>query len=355
MELNLKNNLFKFIWGIFLILPFSGFGQNWVADSICIGFGGKSLPYGSFRVLEALDHRNEFPEYIGVFEQKKALFFPVDQIVKTQNPLSLNFETSFDSDSIDSKGIKVDIERFYINQSSSLDKRTLTLFSTLELSQIKKSDTTFLGTLYYEFPYSQKKKLPVSEGYETTIDLWSRTFTSDVLAIGQNLDLLLGDNLYHFRRGDSAISKNLYIETEVFAGLNFWGIDGELWFSEPEGKRIFNRNVGIMRYVNRPNVQAIAVGKNVRMWNYRFTPRWLFTHKMAFLVGINNWKDMSTAAHKLEEILYFDLSFTQRINYNKLDEKGLVFGLGIMEDFSYVVYHKAQFNLGVSLNFAYKF
>ncbi len=46
---------------------------------------------------------------------------------------------------------------------------------------------------------------------------------------------------------------------------------------------------------------------------------------------------------------------TQQINYNPLDKKGFVFGLGLMEDAHYIIYHKIKLNVGLSLNCAYKF
>ncbi|MBN1925286.1 MAG: hypothetical protein JW798_05570, partial [Prolixibacteraceae bacterium] len=82
---------------------------------------------------------------------------------------------------------------------------------------------------------------------------------------------------------------------------------------------------------------------------------WIFSNKMSLLMGINNWKDIKTVGHKLEEILLFNASMTQSINYNPFDQTGLVFGLGIMEDLHYVIYHDISFNLGISLNCAWKF
>ena len=345
----------KFYFFLCLICPLISSGQKWVADSIIVSFGRHDTLTGTFNVLNATDWRAEEPECISVFEQKKGVFFPVDQIVKTKIALSNEFTRKFSSDSLVNQNYRVDIHEFFVKNSTTTGKRDLTLFSILELSKYGEADSTFLGTFYYEQSFIQKKKIPVEKGYETLLEEWGKNFVSDVIAVDQGLDTVLIDNFYHFRRRKHAVKKNLYIGLDFFAGLNFWGVDGEMWFSEPEGSRIFTRNIGIIRYVNHPDFQAIAFGKNVRLWNYRFSEKWLFTHKLALLVGFNNWKDMDTADHKLEEIPYFNCSFSQQINYNLFDQSGLVFGIGIMEDAHYIIYHNPKLKVGLSLNCAYKF
>jgi len=73
------------------------------------------------------------------------------------------------------------------------------------------------------------------------------------------------------------------------------------------------------------------------------------------MLGINNWKDMETERHKLEEIILLNASATQKISYNKLDKTGFVLGLGLMENLTYIVYHQPELKLGLVINAAYKF
>lgn len=346
-----KNIILLFL--LFIVIPNFSIGQKWIADTLTIS-QNDSL-FCSFNLEKANDNRNIEPNFISVYEQKKWLFFPVDQIVKTEIPLNQYFEQQFSCDSNVLKNYIVDINQFYINNSISSGKRFLTLYSTLELSKKLQNDTSYVGAFYYEKQFKHKKKEGVIIGYESLLSEWSNQFISDVLSIEHGLDLIQADNFYHFRRNKAAVKRNLYTEVETFVGFNFWGVDGEIWFSEPEGNRIFNRSAGIMRYVNHSSFQAIAMGKNLRLWNYRINDKWLFTHKIAFLMGFNNWKDMDTAAHKFEEIFLFDLSFTQRINYNPFDKSAFVFGVGLMEDVHYIIYHKPKLNIGLSVNCAYKF
>jgi hypothetical protein len=329
--------------------------QKWVADTIYVSFSSQNYKGPTFNLKEVRDYRSVHPAFISVFEQKKMLFFPVDQIVHTQQNLSQSIENRFSNDTIENLDFKADIHEFYVKNHTSMGTRQLVLRSTIELSKIEEDSTLFFGTLYYSENIKQKKKIPIEDGYHLLIDLWATRFTSDVIAVDKNLDDLMNGNFYHFRRDQHAVGKNLYVETELFGGLNFWGIDAGIWFSEPESERIFNRGIGIMRYVNHPDFHAIAYGSDVRLWNYRFTEKWLFSNKMAFFMGINNWKNMATVDHKFEEIFYFNVSFTQRINFNTLDKSGFVFGAGLMEDVHYVIYHQPKIKLGLTLNLAYKF
>lgn len=338
-----------------LFVPFLSSGQKWVADTITVSIEPNDSVKSPFQIHQVHDFRLGNPCQLSVFEQKKWLFFPVDQIVKLPNSLATGLVQYFKTDTLPFEKYDLSVHEFYIKNSSEGKKRRLTLFSTIELTKIQDSASAFLGTFYYENSFVQNKKVPVVSGYEQLLGKWGKIFISDVLAVEQGVDLLLNNNLYHFRRNKTAVKRNLYTEADFFAGLNYWGIDGEIWFSEPEGNRIFNRGARIMRYVNHRDFQAIAFGQNLRLWNYRINDSWLFTHKMALLMGINNWKDMSTVAHKMEEILLFDISFTQRINYNVLDQPGIVFGIGLMEDLHYIVYHQPKLNIGLSFNCAYKF
>jgi hypothetical protein len=340
---------------LLLLLPFAAKSQKWVADTLTINFG-KAPQQCSFRIDTAIDYRNQFPEFVSVFEQKKWLFFPVDQVVKTALPLGAEMKAAYQPISALDSSYNINIREFYISNTPSAYMRDLQLFSTLELYKSNGSEgPQLLGTFYYETKLSQKKKQAITDGYETLIDNWNKQLSADVVAIEQGIDKFTPEKYYHFRRGITAVKRNFYTSAEVFGGLNFWGVDGELWFSEPEGNRIFNRGTGMLRYVNHPTFEAIAIGRGIRHWNYRVTNKWLFTHKMAFLIGFNKWKDMATAHHKLEEIALFDLSFTQQINLNQFDKTGVVFGVGLMEDLHYIIYYKPEFKIGLTLNCAYKF
>jgi hypothetical protein len=350
----MKTNLKPLLGLLLLIAFFSPLkGQEWVADTIIVHYQCSDSLTKSFGLSEVADLRNVEPRFISVYEKKKWLFFPVDQIVHTHLPLSQGLLDAFPNEKSGVYGL--DVHQFYISYSESFFKRQLNLFSTLTISTENGQSSSPTGTFYYEHSFEQKKKEPLTDAYEQLLFEWQKRFVSDMLSVGEGLDELVPGSMYHFRRGKPAVKRNFYVETEVFAGARFWGADAALWFSEPEGMRSFTRQLGVLRYVEHPTFRAIAIGRNVRMWHYRITQNWVFTNKVAMLMGFNNWKDMDTVAHKFEEVLYLNLSFSQGIKYNRFDKTGLVFGMGVMQDMHYVIYHKPKLKIGATMNIAYKF
>ncbi|HKK81544.1 MAG TPA: hypothetical protein VJ909_04805 [Prolixibacteraceae bacterium] len=342
------------ILSLFAIFSLPLKAQEWVGDTISIRFNYPDSLKMPVNVIQVDDVRSRDSHFLSVYEQKKALFFPVDQIVQTPRSLSRVLEREFSTQQDSVPGFKAEIHRFYITKTTSIFSDRLKLYATVRASGI--TDTSHWGTLYYELPFDFKKKeMPVEKAYNRILQKWGEDFTGDLLEIDAGVDSLPFHHLYHFRREHEPVSRNFYTGIDLFAGLNFWGVDAELWFSEPEGNRIFNRSVRMVRYVEHPDFRAIAFGRDVRLWNYRISENWLFTNKIILLFGINNWKDMATASHTLEEILYMNMSFTQKIQYNRFDQKGWVFGLGLMEDAHYIIYHKPRLKIGLSLSCSYKF
>lgn len=352
MRPNPKNYLLLILVGAMLVSTKAD-AQKWVADTLYIQFGIDTVRHVPFSIQSLIDERKE--KHVAVFEKKKALVFPVDQIVSLEQPFDTSFLNYFSSDSTVLDNFEVEVESFYISHIKQTSKRIYTLFSSIELSAIGIVDTSFLGTLYYEYPTIYTGQLPLKEGYEATIDAWAHQFITDVQAVNRELDLVLTDDYYHFRRGQYATAKNMYTGADFFFGLKHWGIDGQIWFAEPEGNRTFSRMATVLRYVNHPDFHALAIGRNIGLWNYRLTDNWLFTNKLVMLIGFNNWKNMQTVSHTLEEIPYFNVSITQSVAFNQLDKKGLVFGLGLMEDLHYVIYHPVQLKLALTLNCTLKF
>lgn len=348
-------NVFLLTVSIVVLSNINSKAQKWVADTIVVELSDGNNAPAPFRLKNIVDSRGVHPAFISVYEQKKWLVFPVDQIVYISSPLSKILEGRFTNDTLEGLDFNVDIKEYCVKNNTSIGARSLSLNAVVELSKNNGAATSFLGTFYYSDNVKQKKRESLSDGYQALFNEWANRFTSDVIGVNNGLDELMSESYYHFRRGQPAIKKNFYVETEFFGGLNFWGIDAALWFSEPESERMFNRSTGLMRYVEHPDFRAIAFGSSIPLWNFRFTDKSLFSHKVAFLLGVNNWKDMDTVDHKLEEILYVNMSFTQRINFNQIDRSGFVFGVGLMEDIHYVVYHKPKIKIALALNLAYKF
>ena len=146
--------------GTVALLPQTGMCQKWVADTITIRFGNSErISKCTFNLLQVNDCRKTFPEYISIYEQKKWLFFPVDQIVRTDKPLSAKFIDKFSSEEKIAGNYIASIHQFNIKNTTAMGRRGFTLFSTVELSEIiPKNDTILIGSFYYERSLLQKKK-----------------------------------------------------------------------------------------------------------------------------------------------------------------------------------------------------
>ncbi len=340
---------------LFLYSSLQAKAQSWTADTIKVPFGSITFDNSTFQLCKGKDSREVHPSFISVYERKKGLVFPVDQIVIAEKPLVEHLKIKFSARQKELDVYFPLIARFDIIQTQSLFKREFRLNSAIELWQINsQKDTMLVGTLYHEKIFSQKKKRPVAEGYIQTIDEWASSFQGDVIAVQQEVDLLMPGQLTHFRRGKTTLKPDLYLSGDLFFGVDFWGVDGELWFSNPErGKRYF-RTSRLLRYQEHSLVRSVALGNNVDLFNFRFFPNCLFTNKTAFMIGFNNWKDMKTANHKFEEILLFELSAIQKISYNRFDKKGVSAGIGMMESFRYIIHHKPELKIALVLNLAIK-
>lgn len=345
--INFRVWLFSCCLVILVQFPLRSRSQSWVADTLVFPFGIQNIENAQFSMEPGKDQRQVFSSFLSVFEKKKALFFPVDQIVRLNLPLTTSLSSKFVSQKNISYSYFPVITEFEVHQQKAGGKRRFELCSTIELWQPgQQADTLLVGTLYHEQTWLQKSKQPPEEGYLKVIDLWSNRFYSDVLAIQHQVDQFLPNELPGYRKGRSAIRKNLYLSSDWFLGTKFWGIDGEIWFSRPEIGKQFRRHSAILRYQEHADFRSVALGKQVGLFNLRLNDNWIFCNKTAFLLGFNNWKDMKTVGHKFEEVLLFNLSATQKICYNRFDKTGILFGAGLIENLHYIIHHKPALKVG---------
>lgn len=327
--------------------------QTYVADTITARFRTDSV-LKFHHTLHVEDSREESPRFISIYEKKKWLFFPVDQVVQLAYPLAVEFERHISSNKGDS--YHLDIHEFNIDHNETMFNRSLQLNGTFQLSGIHPfGDTVLLGSFYYENISKYRKKIEIGVVYSEALNDFKSEFIRDLNTVcpdTMKTDLV---GMYHFREGSVVAPKNFYVSTDVYYGFVFWGFDAELYFSPPEPSRRFDRKSRMFRYLNYKNRQSVGFAPRVYYLNHRLSDKWLFQNKSAFLLGFNRWEDIDEESRTLEEILLFQFSMMQRITLNKLDRSGLVFGIGIMEEASYVIYNRPMLNVGLVLNIEYKF
>jgi hypothetical protein len=327
-------------------------GQSYVADTIRINIQqNDSIKFR--HSLKVVDYRMEDPRFISVYEKKKWLFFPVDQIVIANRPIAEDLMRYQDEGS--HENYLLTIHEYYIRQSASLFKKNFALNAALELSELRNTDTTLLGTFYYEQAFLKSKKTGDSAGYAEAHTFYMNQIIRDIDTVCENMTTIIKPGNFHFRSGAKAASGNLYLTNDLYIGYDFWGLDAELYFSSPEPADKFSRKSYLLRYLNYGNRESLAISGKVSLFNYRLSNNWLFQNKHAFLLGFNKWHDIDEAKRTFEEIFLFQLTATQRIFYNKIDGKGFVFGIGLMEDASYIIYNKPSYHIGFVMSWGYKF
>jgi len=338
---------------ILLALEKPTFAQSYVADTLTINFSSgilKKFP----SVLKTLDFRDENPRFVSMFEKKKFLFFPVDQIVLTPKPLTCYFENNLQLNAY--PAYQLDIHDFYLHYNESWFNRSVKLNAYMGLSKIDaRNDTTYLGIFYYEESKKFKKKDSIAYCYNNLWNRFASGFYSDLSVIVSDSVPNHQTTRYHFRKGQKAAKKNLYISTDVYYGYTFGGIDADIWFSEPEMAQKFKRNPRMFRYLNYGNRQSVGFSAKVSLLNYRINDSWLFQNKHGFIFGFNKWNDVDEAKRTFEELFLFQYALSQRIVYNPLNKSGFIFGVGLMEEASYIIYNDPIFSVGVLFNCAYKF
>ncbi len=329
------------------------FSQSYVADTLILDIENSLFENSKSKVI-AIDLRDDNPRFISVFEKKKYLVFPVDQIVITKKPLTNYFENH--ATIATEAHYKLSIHEFYLDYSESYFNRNLKLNAYIELSRIEQpADTAFMGIFYYEQSKKFTKKDTLLHCYKNMWQNFSSNFYYDFTVVTSDSLSKIKSSDYHFRKGQRAAPKNFYVSTDVYYGNTFWGLDAEIWFATPEMAQKFKQNTRMFRYLNYGNRQSVAFSPNVSLFNYRINNNWLFQNKHGFIFGFNKWNDVDEAKRTIEELFLFQYAFSQRITHNSINKNGLVFGLGLFEEASYIIYNDPIFNVGVLLHCAYKF
>jgi len=353
-KLTFMNKLWHIVLSVFFVIGIFQvcFSQKYIADTLIVPFD--SIQLIKFEpTLNVIDLRKEPPQFLSIYEKKKWLFFPVDQIILSKTPIAERLEMDISGGG--QNQYQLDIYEFYINHYETMFKRTLRLEGSFELMKIDENgNKNLLGTFYYNESLASKLKEPVVQAYTNSMNTFKIDFVNDLNHITQSDSSYKNPGDYHFRKGAKIAPKNLYLSTDWYYGYTFWGMDAELWFSSPEPSKKFKRKTRMLRYLNYGERQSIALSAGVSQYNYRLTDDWIFQNKGAFLLGFNKWNKVETQSRTLEEMFLFQLSFSQKICLNKLDKNGFVFGAGLMEEMSYIIYNNPMVNVGLVVSLAYK-
>lgn len=137
------------------------------------------------------------------------------------------------------------------------------------------------------------------------------------------------------------------------AGIDFWQVDGELYFTRPETTKINLYRAGLIRYQYTQEFEIISFGKRSEHLFLRISPLWAVDISSNLLIGINKWHNAEDI--KLEQVFQLSASSSQTMAFGKVNQPGLTFRLGLFENLYYIPYMALKLQLGVYLSTGYKF
>ena len=140
----------------------------------------------------------------------------------------------------------------------------------------------------------------------------------------------------------------------MFTGLNWWGFQAEIFFTRPETRRNNHYWAGIIRYNNNEEYESLAIGRKSEHYYCRRSNKLLFDIDLNILIGFCKWRKVDEENIKLYQVVDFELSSIQCIQYNPVNSKGIFFKAGFMENILYVIDKKPKFQLGTYLGVGLK-
>lgn len=328
-----------------LISHFSANGQKFISDSLVVEFGRSDLHRINAAIDTVIDHRNLKPNCISISERIKYYHVPIDYRILTSKPLGTGIKEMFSNqpDSATNK-YKLEIKEFSIRSVPKPSKNYLSCNSIISVYSVKPQANTYIGTLVYETSdvLKRTKKQPQKE-YEAFIDSWKDRFATDMNAIAQHSPADPAFSLPNLIRKQSDFRKKMIISTDVAVGANSWVVDGEIMFSRPEPQARFVRQGSILRYRHEKTYESLEFPILNKQRNYRLNNNFVFILKPKLFWGLNRWNDNEYAKHGLQDLLILDCSVTQSLVYNPFYQKGIVCGLGVMENATYIYSEQVKF------------
>jgi hypothetical protein len=305
-------------------------------------------------IREVVDKRDEAPNFVRYDKKNKYLLIPVDQEVYTHNPVAEEISKGIQCDT-PSREFHLEIEKFSIEKYKGRFSSSLYLIADLPVFEYVNDTMIYRGTYFYDYLYTPRaKKETLEQSTENLLNAWHTEFKLGLLGLKSDFSNPLLQNSTNFITDRSV--RSLYANTGVasFFGINWWGLQGEIYFMRPETNRRNHYMSGIIRYQNTKEYESFALGKQSEHYIYRRNPDWLFDIDFNFLIGFCKWKELDKYEPTLYQLFNFELSSVQSIVYNPLNRRGLTFRFGIIENMNYIIERDIQFQAGLLLGIGVK-
>lgn len=335
---------------IFIFVSKTLFSQYLVTDTVFIQFKYNSIIPTKFYIDTILDNRHSHDKLISYTSKKKLLLIPVDQEIHLKTPLTESLTNSFKTKLETKDTLSFEIDRFIITKYRGRFSGEYILEADFRV--IKNNE--FKGFISYNYGYSPRNKKTTKPIIcEEILTDWNTQFRLDLLTTSAYLNNLNTD------KPDNFLTENLkrpsFFSTTIgtVVGLNFWQIEGEMYFTRPETSENRLFKAGIIRYQNTEELEMIGFGKKSEHLHKRLAPKLIFDLSTNFLIGINKWKNTENV--KLQQVVQLSFSSTQSLNFNKENAPGWLFKAGLFENAYYIIEKPIKFQIGVYLSTGYKF
>ena len=333
------------------------YSQKFLNDTINIDFKGDSiLSAGQVCIKDIIDNRDETPDFVMYRAKKKFLILPVDQEILTIKPVSEAILNGFKTNDNCNLSYTIHINKFEIEKRQGRFSSSTFLVADIPVYEHKDDSSHYLGTLFYDHQYHplHKKEL-FPESAQNLLNNWHIAFKTDLIKLNtlqDNSDKELPTNLI-IAPNDKPLY--LHVRTGAFAGRNWYGLQGEIFFSRPETSNRYKTTSGIVRYQNNSDYESISIGRNSEHFTFRKNDNLSLDIDLNILLGFLKWKDVKMHNPTLYQIINAEVSSIQSIILDRNNKQGFTFRVGTIEALAYIYNKKLQFHAGGFLEFGYKF
>lgn len=340
----------KFLFPLLLVYNVI-FCQDIITDTLFVDFNTDSLISNNYLLDTIVDNRNVHSRVVSFSQTKKYILIPVDQEICLKKPLYsylTDHQTEFSKDTL-----QLRIDYFIIEKYKGRFFSQYQLLADFPVYKLFNGSPKFMGTLVYKYEFQpENKRTKKYEVIEELLPQWHRQFKIDMLAVNNYFN---SNN----NKPDVLIEKSLKkpyflnISSGGVIGYNFWQIEAELYLTRPEtsGSRWFQSRV--IRYQHTNNFESIGYGSKSEHFNYRFHDNWQFDISSNFLLGFLKWKNPEEI--KLYQLIQLSVSSNQSLIYNKKNQAGFIYKMGLFQNVYYIAEHNPGIQIGVYFATGYSF
>lgn len=332
------------------------YSQKYVSDSTEINFGTDTTNLITLNIDSVVDMRdNLHGSQIKITEFVHYVFIPVDFFYVTKTDLSNEIHSIFSGSDSSAMTYKLVIRRFEIGTSEGF-VTTPVLISQIEVySGINSKNKQFVGTLIYEKTGKKPAKHMEKVFYEILIELWKKDFAKDIIRLDSTQSNKRNIAFSNFIPSPYKVRELIFSQASYLIGENYYQLDIDLGFYNPESTIKFNRHTWFFRYRNEKRFESVAFGSRSYHWYKRINENFVVDLEQKNCVGVNRWKDIKTYEHKLYDIVNVNAGIKAGIYYMPFGKRTVVAGLTTSQDLIYIfcmdAFFRSSIGISIGINF----